>query len=137
VIVQIIAADGDFQERIARLFKADPLHYRKIRSSDLPPDWDLVTEKFLTQKDFEQIEPLLRKQIRRVLVQEILAVHVKLKIIYYNCKTREAAQEVALLLQDERDDFQKWTIESEGTTAVAAISQDEELNRQALGLINW
>jgi len=137
IIVQIAATSPELQDRIARLLKVDPLHYRKIRIRNLPKEWRLISERYLSRKDIEKLEQKLSEPIQSMLVQEFLVAQVKMKVAYYNCGTPTAATEVVLFFENEQDTFQKWTIDSEGPIVVLAKSQDEKLNQHAMALVNW
>ena len=136
-IVQIAASTVELQDRIARLLEVDPLHYRKIRIHNLPQGWSQTSERYLPGKRLRRLDREPKEQIQSVLVQEFLAAHVKVKVIYYDCETPQAAEKVALLLEDERSRLVRWLIKSAGAIVVVAESQDEEVNQHILTLVNW
>lgn len=137
VIVQIAATTREFADVVARLFDADPVHYRKIRSDRLPKDWILRSEGFFLSEEAQKYERELGVQLESALVQEFLANRSKVKVKYYNCGTPRAAASLAQYILDKKSTILKRTVEAQGAMVVVSESQDEDLNYRAMSLVNW
>ncbi len=137
VIVQIAATTREFSDEVAHLFKADPVHYRKIRTDRLPKDWFLLGEGFLTGEEAQEYDRELGGQLESSLMQEFLANRMRIKVKYYECDTPRAADEIAQYIADKKSPGIKRTVEAQGAVVVVTESQNEELNRRAMSLVNW
>lgn len=137
VIVQIAATTREFGDVVAHLFKADPLHYRKIRVDRLPKGWTLMNEGFLSREEAQEYERELGVQLESALVQEFITNRLKIRVRYYNCGTLRAAEDVVRYIAGKRRPLLKRTVESQGAVVVVAESQDEDLNDRAMSLVNW
>ncbi|RJP74429.1 MAG: hypothetical protein C4532_02480 [Candidatus Abyssobacteria bacterium SURF_17] len=136
VIIQIAATTSQLQELVAHAFQADPIHYHKIRTTQLPEGWSLVTEEYLPKGNISELERNLNGKIRTALVQEFIVRRLQIKVKCFHCDSDRTAEELADLLNHRHNPIVKTTAESSGSVVVSAESQDEELNSAALALAN-
>lgn len=136
VIIQIAATTSQLQELVAHAIQADPIHYHKIRTNQLPEGWNIVTEEYLKKGNVAEVEKYLSGEIQAALVQEFLVKRLQIKVKCYRCDSERTARELTAFFNQRYNSLVKTTAESSGPIVVSAESQDRELNNTALALAN-
>lgn len=136
VIVQIAATSEQLQDSVGRLFEADPLQYRKVRSDRLPEGWVLTKEKYLSREGLTELGIEEDSLVESSLLQEFYVGRVKVKLRYFRCESPRAAHAVSLSLEADRKPVLFKQVETVDSIVVVAESQDRRLNQEALSLAN-
>ncbi len=137
VIIEVVATRKELEAQLARILKADPVHYAKIRAGVLPQDWLILQERYLASNEVAELVHEFGIPMKGVIVQELMAGHSKLKVRYYSCGTSRAAEAlVSRLSSEEKPLFTKMVLSS-GVVVVMAESQSDELNSRIMSLVNW
>ncbi len=137
VIVEVLATQKKLQDRLARLLKADAVHYVKVRAEALPQDWEIIQERYLPSNELSELVHTFGVPIQGAIVQEIMASHSNIEVRYYDCGTPQAAKTVANFLSSQERPFFTQIVSSSGPVVVKAESQSDELNSRIMSLVNW
>lgn len=137
VIVEVVATQKQLEAELARILKADLVHYVKIRAGVLPQDWEILQERYLPTNEVAELARAFEVPVEGAIVQELLAGHSKTTVRYYNCGNSRAAEALVGRLSSEERPLFKQMVLSFGAVVVMAESQSDELNSRIMSLVQW
>jgi hypothetical protein len=137
VLIQIAATSLDLEYQLSNLLGADPIYFLKLRLNEIPSTWEFKSENISLFTDLGQLQYELKIPLKAAISQEFLAGHGFLKMQYFHCDNRGDCEKLARTIAESKKPYTKMLIGWSGPVLAVVRSQDEDLNRQIMGLLRW
>jgi len=139
VLLQIATPSKELEREILQSLHPDPVFLLKLKFNSLPQNWGLKQEWIFLENELAGLQNSLSAStlIEAALSQDFLAGHSKLVAFYFRCKNPGAASQLAQILASQKRVLNQMTIGRSGSLVVTIESQNVELNKKAISLVNW
>lgn len=133
IVIEIISDDDRLKDKTLSLLKLSELQMRKLKSSDVPDDWNLVKELFVFGAELDGFEKKLGAGLTEMINQYFLVKDQRVRINYISCAGEKDA---AIAYEKLKEMVGKVNVViRNGDLVIEIITDDEKLRRIAAEIV--